>query len=296
MAMHWQLEPKQLSRGKYQGSLEACHTGRMQVALAHHGCGSRFEGLVPKGTLVLCLPHPTETPMQFRGTRVGGRDIFVQDSETGIDFSFLGPITIFSIAVQRDLLERRAAALWQCDPRRMFQGGMIFNEWDSPENARRGLTGGLQQGLRSPEILAEEEAGRVFDDTILDRLIAGLREPRPVEFSPARRRVARQAAQILHERCREEMSIADLCAAVRASRRTLHLGFLELYGVGPMAYRKILRLNGVRREIRHARRGERNITNSAMSWGFTHLGRFSGDYEAHFGVLPSEEPFASCVC
>ncbi len=296
MAAHWQLEPRQLTRGCYTGLLQACHTSRMQVAFARHGCGSRFEGQIPKGTVVLCLTYPTDTPIQFRGRRVADREIFVQQSEAGIDFSFLGEIRIFSVAVCRETLEQRAAALWQCDPERILNDGMRFCDRESPDRTRCALMEELQTGLDSPEALRTPAAGRRFEQRVLDVMLTGLREPRHAELAPARRRIARMAAQILHERCREELCIADLCAAVHASRRTLHLGFLEVYGVGPMAYLKILRLNGVRREIRHARRGERNITNSAMAWGFTHLGRFAGDYEAHFGVLPSEEPFASCTC
>lgn len=296
MAAHWQLEPKQLARGCYTGLLQACHTSRMQVAFARHGCGSRFEGQIPKGTMVLCLTYPSEAPIQFRGRRVADREIFVQQSEDGIDFSFMGEIRIFSVAVCRETVERRAASLWQCDPGRILHDGIGFCDWESPDRVRSVMMEDLQAGLEAPEMLQTPASGRRFEQHVLDVMLAGLREPRPVEFAPARRRLARLAAQILHERCREDLCIADLCAAVHASRRTLHLGFLEVYGVGPMAYLKILRLNGVRREIRRARRGERNITISAMSWGFTHLGRFSRDYEAHFGVLPSEEPFASCTC
>ncbi|GAB4176305.1 MAG: hypothetical protein Fur0032_16240 [Terrimicrobiaceae bacterium] len=78
--------------------------------------------------------------------------------------------------------------------------------------------------------------------------------------------------------------MSDLCAEVRASRRTLHLGFLELYGLGPMAYLRVIRLNGARRDLRRARG---SVTDIAMAWGFNHLGRFSAYYRQFFGELPS---------
>lgn len=296
MAAHWQLEPKQLGHGRYTGFLQVCHTSRMQVSFARHGRGSRFEGHIPEGTVVLCLTYPTATPIHLRGRPVADREIFFQQNSAGIDFSFFGEIRILTVAVCAETIEQRAAALWQCDPRQVLHDRIGFGDGESPDRARALLMEDLRTGLDSPEMLRSPAAGRRFEQHVLDVMLTGLREPRHVEFAPARRRLARLAAQILHERCREDLCIADLCAAVHASRRTLHLGFLEVYGVGPMAYLKILRLNGVRRDLRRARRGERNITNSAMSWGFTHLGRFSGDYEAHFGVLPSEEPFASCTC
>ena len=105
-----------------------------------------------------------------------------------------------------------------------------------------------------------------------------------------RHRVARRAAGILKERCREDLSMSDLCEAVGANRRTLHLGFLELYGIPPMKYLRALRLCRVRREIRESRRDpDIRVTDVAMAWGFSHLGRFSADYRSFFGELPSAD-------
>ena len=62
-------------------------------------------------------------------------------------------------------------------------------------------------------------------------------------------RLARRAADFLHARCREPLSIAEICATVGANRRTLHLGFWEVFGVTPIAYLTALRLNGVRVDL-----------------------------------------------
>ena len=46
-----------------------------------------------------------------------------------------------------------------------------------------------------------------------------------------------------------------------------------------------MRLHGARREIRV---GKSSVTDVAMKWGFSHLGRFSGYYRDTFGELPSQ--------
>lgn len=101
-----------------------------------------------------------------------------------------------------------------------------------------------------------------------------------------RHKATRKAASILHDHCREEMSITGLCEAVGTNRRTLHLGFLELYGIPPMKYLRALRLCGAHRSIFAARDPEVRVTDVAMAWGFTHLGRFSVAYQAFFGERP----------
>lgn len=102
-AMDWQLEPSQLSPGRYSGTLDACYTARTQLALARHGCGLRIEGLVPRGTIVLCLPtFSRAVGAQCRGVHVASGDIFAHNSAHGMDFSFTGPIRIFSLACSAD--------------------------------------------------------------------------------------------------------------------------------------------------------------------------------------------------
>jgi AraC family transcriptional regulator, ethanolamine operon transcriptional activator len=102
-----------------------------------------------------------------------------------------------------------------------------------------------------------------------------------------RHRLARKAAEFLHAHCREPLSIAEICAAVGANRRTLHLGFREVFGVTPITYLTALRLNGVRAHLLNSDACDFTITQVAMNWGFSHLGRFSINYRIFFGESPS---------
>jgi AraC family ethanolamine operon transcriptional activator len=109
--------------------------------------------------------------------------------------------------------------------------------------------------------------------------------------APARHRQAQVAADFLHAYCREEVSVADLCVAAGASRRTLHLGFYEVFGSSPIEYLPALRLNEVRSELKESRgAGDAAgaVTRAAMNWVYSHLGYFSARYRAQFGEFPSE--------
>lgn len=87
----------------------------------------------------------------------------------------------------------------------------------------------------------------------------------------------------------EDISIGELCEVLGASRRTLHLGFMELYGVPPMRYLQAFRLNGVRAQLKGGRRDWGSVTEIATAWGFGNMGRFSAAYRRFFGVLPSQD-------
>lgn len=87
--------------------------------------------------------------------------------------------------------------------------------------------------------------------------------------------------------------MSGLCESVGANRRTLHLGFRELYGIAPMKYLQALRLCKVREQILKSPDPDLNVTDVATSWGFNHLGRFAGAYRAFFGELPSTDKASS---
>ena len=83
------------------------------------------------------------------------------------------------------------------------------------------------------------------------------------------------------------ISLADITAAAGIPGRTLMQHFKKCRGVSPMRYLHDARLGRVRDALIESRNNE-NVTQTAMIWGFSHLGRFSVDYRRRFGETPSE--------
>lgn len=104
---------------------------------------------------------------------------------------------------------------------------------------------------------------------------------------PRRIHIAHAAHDYLHMQSHRPVSMAELCTAVGAPERTLHLAFHETYGMPPKQYMKLQRLNGAHHALLQA--GTMNtVSQIAMDWGFLHLGRFAIDYRDLFGETPSE--------
>lgn len=82
------------------------------------------------------------------------------------------------------------------------------------------------------------------------------------------------------------ITVEDLARLSNVSLRTLYHRFKKIKGVTPQAYIKARRLQNIQHHI-HAS-GGRSVTEVAMEYGFTHLGRFSSEYKSLFGELPSE--------
>lgn len=84
------------------------------------------------------------------------------------------------------------------------------------------------------------------------------------------------------------LHVADLCQAAAVSERTLRNAFNEAFGMGPIRYLRIRRLNQVRRLLLTPLDDVTSVTEAAMRYEFFDLGRFARDYRRLFGEKPSE--------
>jgi len=97
-----------------------------------------------------------------------------------------------------------------------------------------------------------------------------------------------QAAQTLIENSPEEpLTVMTLCQGLGVSRASLQRCFLQIYGVAPLVYLRMRRLNSARRALKAARGTSTTVTAIAVRWGFFHFARFAQDYSRQFGELPS---------
>jgi len=143
--------------------------------------------------------------------------------------------------------------------------------------AQRGcdLTAGLA--------VAASEAG-----TALARMLAGAEEmPARYLGTSDRRGIVDATLAIFDARPHAPVSVSAVCEVLGISERTLERAFQECLGRNPRAYERERRLRAAHGLI--LMEGDRlSITDIAMSFGFWHLGRFSGAYAALFGCSPRE--------
>jgi transcriptional regulator GlxA family with amidase domain len=70
--------------------------------------------------------------------------------------------------------------------------------------------------------------------------------------------------------------------------RTLQRCFASYFQVSPTDYIKARRLNRARRRLVAADSSSRRVTDIAIQFGLTHMGRFSVEYRSLFGESPRE--------
>ena len=139
---------------------------------------------------------------------------------------------------------------------------------------------------------ADAMRGGAIDDE-LDRLVTTLlprvrsRNASASEWSRAT--LVRTALELMWSSIEEPPTLRDICAAAKCSVRTLIYVFNATFGMSPMRYFKIQRLNVAHRRLQSAGSGAR-IFDIAADCGFWHLGHFGVDYKAFFGTTPRMTP------
>ncbi|MGW6499974.1 AraC family transcriptional regulator [Nonomuraea angiospora] len=144
-----------------------------------------------------------------------------------------------------------------------------------------------------PPFMASPLAGHHFEKFLLHTLL----DSQPHDYSPilgepdaASSPAALRRAQIYcEEHADERVSLRDIAAAARVSVRTLQHDFRNHLQTTPLAYLRQVRLTQAHADLeRIAQTGDRTtVTEVAMRWGFTHLGRFASLYRETYGRSPS---------
>lgn len=130
-----------------------------------------------------------------------------------------------------------------------------------------------------------------FEATLINALIYG--QPSNLHSSlstpTAKRNISpyfvKRTEEFILPHAHEPLSIEHLAEYAGVSVRTLFSGFREFRNTSPMAFLRDVRMEHAHLELCHP--GNASVTDIALKWGFSHLGRFSQAYCKRYGELPS---------
>jgi AraC-like DNA-binding protein len=129
-----------------------------------------------------------------------------------------------------------------------------------------------------------------LQDMLLTTLLlqaAPLRAPLPAAPVSAAAKLVRRAQAWLMSQLTEPVTLSMAALASGVASRTLQAAFQSQCGMGPMQWLREQRLDAVHRHLREATDGSARVADTALSYGFSHLGEFSRAYRRRFGETPS---------
>jgi AraC-like DNA-binding protein len=142
----------------------------------------------------------------------------------------------------------------------------------------------------APHILAQPEPARALEQALVHVMIMCLTDGAPAEIGSGARRhttILARFEELLAANHDRPLYLAEICAAIGASERTLRICCQEHLGMGPVRYLWLRRMHLARRALILATPETATVAAIAMDHGFWELGRFAGKYRTLFGESPS---------
>lgn len=260
-----------MQRGMAMTVLEPTSTSytfgvRRRGALSVSGCGRADSGIWGPGMAVLYRERP--------GVRVA-----TSDGHRGVSFE-LPYERILELA--EALTER---------PVREFAFSPALDLSREPGASVARAVAWIEQELLTPcSMLSQGKVGPAMQDMLIRLLLASHSHTssdmlqRPAKAAGSRH--IDRAEAFLRAHATEALSVERLAEAAGCSVRSLQAAFRRFRGASPMQLLTEARLDLARNALRT--QAERKLSDVARSCGFTNMGRFSQQYGARFGELPSE--------
>ena len=150
----------------------------------------------------------------------------------------------------------------------------------------------IEAGFALAEDPATDPETMLYGDlALLDALTEALAEA-PSAPEPRGARSRRRIMEIVESVARRgaqsaEVDAAELSRLCAASERLVEQAMREGVGLPPKRWLTLARFNRVYVELADPD-NTRSVTDTALHWGFNHLGRFASNYRAVFGESPSD--------
>lgn len=269
----------QFSAGTFSADVLAAAFGAVRVTAHDCSRGVKMVRRVPPDRLTICYSTKAERVWDRGIPWQTGDLLAVSDGE--IDVSTLSAAQLTWIDVD---LER--------SPHLLGKRSVLIAGTSAAATQLRGYVGSLlQMCANDPLHFNSEEMCRRVEKDVLVRVERACEGIEPENAVPKRERkalsVVRSVEQFMWQNVDEPLTLDRIGEHVHCRMRSLIHSFKDSFGVGPIAYLKILRLNEAHRRLRESR-GNVRIFDIAVGLGFWHMGHFSADYKRMFGTTASE--------
>jgi AraC family ethanolamine operon transcriptional activator len=290
LARDWDLDFRQLDRGRLDGSVTQWVTPTLQLARASLSRRMHQRGTPPRRLRTFAIPTDPRAELYWHGHHVHGDRVRTHRPGAELESISAPGYDVLVVSVEDALLDEAASRIGQGGLTRLLGGAaraaLVTLPPGTMDLLRIGVARALETGLARPS-----GSSRWIHAEIPALLVRALgaaavdgREP----STAGRARVVHEAMALVRGHGHELTSVSDLCRLVGATERSLQRGFREIAGVSPKEYLVAHRLDGVRRALRWADPSSTRVADIANEWGYWHMGQFAADYRRHFGEMPSE--------
>jgi len=289
----WEGDFHQLSRGRFDAAVRVAAGRFVRIFEVRSNQSILTRGLDRAGHVSFIPVTPDNEACLWQRHRLVPGQLIAKGPDVAFHQQTSRDATVRCLLVPEDTLREATIAFARSD---LGDTARTWNALDPSHEVsghfRAAMNRLLLESVRDPALLASAE-GRDLEQECLRRLVDVLAEGRaPTGEGPGRRGdwhvLTQRAVTWLHDRLQEPVTAIDLCRELAVGDRVLRRAFRETYGMGPMAYLRVMRLHGAREALKASRGTGATVSDVARLWGFHRLGAFAAEYRRQFGERPSE--------
>jgi AraC-like DNA-binding protein len=243
---------------------------------------------------------PARSPIVFladtnqASTHQGGEEMSADQIavyRSGVDHSWTeGPSRLATMSLTREDLDAAAGALTGRRFPVPSDSYLVRPDGRSMARLRALHQAAGQLAKAAPDCLAKPAIAMALEQELVHAMVACLTEPGQTDAKACagqHGRVMKRFEEFLATKRHEPVYLAEICAALSVSERTLRTCCREHLGIGPIRYLWLRRMHLARRALLRGEPAETSVTEIATEHGFWELGRFSVEYRRLFGESPS---------
>ncbi len=284
----WHIMCDQVSDGRFQGMITDIRLPGMQLVRDRSNQALVKRGRSTDGTISFSIPATIDTNNFYCNGHISesGRMLIVPSAGLP-ELQTPSTLDLLCFSVEKSLFQKTIdKQLIPFDVDARLELPMLA---DLPHDSD--LSACLMAVLSSDVAVPLLQHSRVQDgikDTLLQHVVDVIDTDDNYLITPlAKKRMVDRAREYVMANLDTPPTILELCNVVGASRRKLQYCFQETFGMSPVTYLRIMRLNAAHRDLLNGH-PLTSIQETAAKWGFLHFGRFSSEYRALFGELPSD--------
>lgn len=285
-------EYTQFKRGKLQTRNNEITLQNAQIMRESIDVGCRIEASPAECFVPFAAVLPSASPYSFCGQSSTGSP-FIQASGGDWELFFEHKIDYVATVFMRDFFNDSYQTLTGKEPDKSI---LVSQLTPIPQDIQRHYSHQvldiMNQLLAQPTLLQDESIQRLMCAQLvkltIDVINPSLLISPPITQHSKRNKGVILAIDYIKANAHLLPDITQLCAISQLSERSLQYGFKEKFGITPVQYLRIFRLNMAHKELISASKKHTTVANIALNWGFVELGRFSRDYKTLFNELPSQ--------
>lgn len=285
----WRSDFAQLEEGPFDGQIRFADLQRVQLFDVRLNRTIMARGGHPANAFVFSPIEDTNTGSLWRGRdlRPGMMNVRAPDDE--LDHRTAAHYSSTNLVVDADHLRQSARSYLGMELEDLLtpSRGAVAATPASAKALARLIRLTLNDLVSSSSVDVHNSVARLVA-RLLDMLGASRPLPEVHMTSSRRKEIVRQLETFVIGNPGTPMTAMQLALLTGVSKRTLDHAFLDVTGLPPKTYLKVIRLNQARRELQQ-QRPERGIVGRVASrWGFFRSDHFAADFQQQFGELPSQ--------